>query len=164
MLLSDIGLNEVHIGEALEKRRKAINMSKSDLARKIGVRQQHINKVFENETIDTGKLILASRALSFNFFTLYSSKSNNVSAFLSAVALGDGNAENMIGDAAIASQLQLQAVQINDMNENKEILKDQVQTLKDQVETLKSQVKLQESTIKEKDDIIAHYKDLVNKK
>ena len=145
--MSDIGLKEVHIGEAIDQRRKDIKMSKSELARKIGMRQQHINKLLDSETIDTGKLIQISRTLSFNFFSLYSTNNNNVSAFLSSIALGNGDATTMIGDASIASQLQLQAVQIEDMSEKEVLLKDQIETLKDQVSILKSQLKFMHTTM-----------------
>lgn len=142
----DIGLKEIHIGKAIDKRREDLNMTKTEFGRQIGIRQQHVNKIFENESIETGKLVKICHILNFNFFTLYCNLPN-VSANLSSIALGDGNAQNIIGDTAIASQLELQKQKIEDMTENKEILKDQI-------ETLKSQVKLLESTLLSKDNII----------
>lgn len=45
-------------------------MSKSELGRKIGVPQQHINRILERETMETSRLIKVSEALDFNFFSL----------------------------------------------------------------------------------------------
>ncbi|WP_286333391.1 helix-turn-helix transcriptional regulator, partial [Duncaniella freteri] len=99
----NIQLKEVHIGQEIDKRREELNMSKSEFGRLIGVPQQHVNRIFEKVSIDTVKLIKISRVLDFNFFSLYCDIPNNVYAYMAAVALGDGNAMNNIGDAALAT-------------------------------------------------------------
>jgi len=53
----NIQLKEVHIGQEIDKRREELNMSKSEFGRLIGVPQQHVNRIFENVSIDTVKLI-----------------------------------------------------------------------------------------------------------
>lgn len=63
----------VHIGEEIERRRKAMRMSKTELAKEIGVDRSHIYDLITQPSIDTGKLRLCSKALQFNFFTLLSS-------------------------------------------------------------------------------------------
>ena len=70
----DIDIKNVHIGEAIEKRRNELGLSKSELGRKIGVPQQHVNRILERETMETKRLIKVSEALGFNFFTLFCCK------------------------------------------------------------------------------------------
>lgn len=60
----------VHLGEEVERRRKAMRMSKTDLAKAIGVDRSHVYDMIDNPTMDTGKLRLCGRALGFNFFKL----------------------------------------------------------------------------------------------
>ena len=97
-------MKHVHVGQAIDKRRNELGLSKSELGRKIGVPQQHINRILERETMETSRLIKVSEALDFNFFSLFCPKQHHISAHLAAVAL-DGNANNLIGDAELAVQL-----------------------------------------------------------
>lgn len=85
----NIELKEVHIGKAIKERLNELKMTKTEFGRLIGVPQQHVNRIFERETIETKKLIKISRALDFNFFALFCQFPTNISAYLSAVALGD---------------------------------------------------------------------------
>lgn len=65
---------KVNIGLAIEQRINALGISKSELARRLGIAQQNVNKlVFERQSIDTEKLVEISQALDFDFFSLYSS-------------------------------------------------------------------------------------------
>ena len=100
----DIDIKNVHVGEAIEKRRNELGLSKSELGRKIGVPQQHVNRILERETMETKRLIKVSEALGFNFFTLFCPVQHQISAYLAAVTL-EGNAHNNIGDAELAAQL-----------------------------------------------------------
>lgn len=83
----DIDIKNVHIGEAIEKRRNELGLSKSELGRKIGVPQQHVNRILERETMETKRLIKVSEALGFNFFTLFCPVQHQISAYLAAVTL-----------------------------------------------------------------------------
>ena len=47
----DNDIKHVHVGQAIDKRRNELGLSKSELGRKIGVPQQHINRILERETI-----------------------------------------------------------------------------------------------------------------
>lgn len=94
----DNDIKHVHVGQAIDKRRNELGLSKSELGRKIGVPQQHINRILERETMETNRLIKVSEALDFNFFSLFCPKQHHISAHLAAVSL-DGNANNLIGDA-----------------------------------------------------------------
>lgn len=147
----NIELKEVHIGLAIDKRREELNMSKSEFGRLLKVPQQHVNRIFEKESIDTAKLIKICRVLDFNFFALYCEFPDNVYAFMAAVAMGNGDALNCIGDAALASQIEQLNFKLSSMEENRDTLKDQIAVLKDQVEQLKSQ-------LSDKDELINIYK------
>lgn len=152
----DIGIKEIHIGHEIDKRREQLKMSKSEFGRLIGVRQQHINKLLLNDSIESSKLVKISHVLNCNFFAMFCNLPTNVSACLSSISMGNGDAHNIIGDTGIASQMELQKQILADMNENKELLKDQIKILKDQVRIL-------ESNLKDKDDIIELYKRIERK-
>ncbi len=74
---------------------------------------------------------------------------------MAAVALGDGNAMNNIGDAALASIIEQQKQKIEGMEESKTLLVDQINGLKDQISQLKSQ-------LDDKNELINIYKQRVN--
>lgn len=142
----NIGLTPVHIGKAINEQREKKEMSKSEFARQLAIPQQHINRIFERETIDTGKLIKICQILEFNFFQLYSEIPKSINAYLAAVAF-QGNAENFIWDAVLASQLET-AIRDND-NKDKDIrrLEDHNKSLLENIEQLKS-------NLRDKDEII----------
>lgn len=141
----NIELKEVHIGKAIEEKFKKTDLNKSEFGRMIGVPQQHVNRLFERETIETGKLVRVSRALDFNFFSLFCASPHNISANLSAVSLGEGNSYNNIGDLALIAELEkVKAEKAAAERENK--------LLSDQIETLKSQ-------LADKDEIIRLHKE-----
>lgn len=142
-----IKLNKVNIGEEIKKRLEEKKMSKSEFARRIGAQQQHINRVFEKDTIETKRLEAVSEALDFNFFSLYCETPNNVFAYLAAVSMGDGDAINLTGDAALIAQMEV-------LREKVESLERERGTLTDQVESLKKNVAQLESNLRDKDEII----------
>lgn len=145
-----IELKDIHIGRAIKKRFDELNLTKTEFGHKIGVPQQHINRIFEKESIDTKRLVRICLALDYNFFQLYFNCPTNVTAHLSAVSLA-GAALNNIGDGALAAQIELQQQKISDMEESKHELKSQIQLLMDSVEQLKSQ-------LRDKDELISVYK------
>ncbi len=147
----DNDIKHVHVGQAIDKRRNELGLSKSELGRKIGVPQQHINRILERETMETNRLIKVSEALDFNFFSLFCPKQHNISAHLAAVAL-DGNANNLIGDAELA-------VQLSSEKKETENLRETIKLLKEQIESLNSQILRLDSNLKDKDVIIELLKD-----
>lgn len=142
----NIIVSPVHVGQAIEKRRNELGISKSELGRRIGVTQQHVNRILERETMETNKLVKVCEALDFNFFALFCPMQHQISAYLAAVAV-DGNAHNNIGDAELAAQLN--KVQSEVENKNETIL-----LLKEQIESLNAQIKRLDSNLKDKDAII----------
>lgn len=148
----NIELKEVHIGKAIKERLEEIKMTKTEFGRLIGVPQQHVNRIFERDTIETKKLMRICRALDFNFFALFCQFPTNISAYLSAVALGDGDANNNLGETAILSQLEILKVKLGEARGTETDLRDQIAGLKDNIEQLKS-------NLRDKDEIIALYKE-----
>ena len=74
---------------------------------------------------------------------------------MAAVALGDGNAMNNIGDAALATIIEQQKQKIEGMEESKALLNDQIKGLRDLITQLKSQ-------LDDKNELINIYKRQAN--
>ena len=144
----DNDIKHVHVGQAIDKRRNELGLSKSELGRKIGV---HINRILERDTMETSRLIKVSEALDFNFFSLFCPRQHHISAHLAAVSL-DGNANNLIGDAELA-------VQLSSEKKETENLRETIKLLKEQIESLNSQILRLDSNLKDKDVIIELLKD-----
>lgn len=141
----NVELKEVHIGKAIAEKFKKKDLNKSEFGRMIGVPQQHVNRIFERETIETGKLVRISRALDFNFFSLFCKLTHNISANLSAVALGEGDALNNVGDSGLITELEK-------IKGEKAVLEREKELLSEQIEILKSQ-------LADKDEIIRLHKE-----
>lgn len=78
----------VNIGLAIEQRVNELGISKSELARRLGIAQQNVNKVvFSKESLDTAKLVEISKALDFNFFELYVNVSAKTTSLFNAEEL-----------------------------------------------------------------------------
>jgi transcriptional regulator with XRE-family HTH domain len=94
-----IRINEVHIGQAIAQRIKELDITKTEFARRIGINQQHVNNLLERQSITTARLIVISKALDFNFFSLYCDI-NNISATNStlALSLGNGHALSVVSE------------------------------------------------------------------
>lgn len=142
----DIDVKPVHIGQAIDKRRLELGLSKSEFGRKIGVPQQHVNRILERETMETAKLIKVCQALDFNFFALFCSMSHQISAYLAAVTL-NGNAHNTIGDNELAAQLSKEQAVVESQKET-------IRLLKEQLDNLNTQINRLDSNLKDKDEII----------
>lgn len=133
-------LREIHIGAAIKKRLDELEMTKSEFGRLIGVPQQHVNRIFDKESIDTIRLAKICRALDFNFFALFCRFPTNVNAYLAAVALGDGDALNNIGDTALLAQIESQKVKVANLEKTEKDLRDQISVLQRSVDQLTSQL------------------------
>ena len=141
-----IDIKNVHVGEAIDRRRNELGLSKSELGRRIGVPQQHINRILERETMETNRLFKVSEALGFNFFSLVCPVQHQISAYLAAVTL-DGNANNNIGDTEIAAQLTKEQAVVESQKET-------IKLLKEQIDSLNAQITRLDSNLKDKDAII----------
>ncbi len=141
-----LGIQQVHVGQAIDKRRIELGLSKSEFGRKIGVPQQHVNRILERETMETVRLVKVCEVLDFNFFALFSPIQNQISAYLAAVTL-DGDAHNNIGDPALAAQLTKEQSIVESQNET-------IKLLREQIESLNAQIVRLDSNLKDKDAII----------
>lgn len=143
----NIELKSVHVGQEIAKRLNELNMTKTEFGRLIGVQQQHVNRILERDTMETKKLYRVCQVLDMNFFALFCKFPTSVNAYLAAVVLGDGEAMNNIGDAAILSEIEKLKSDVRRFKENNDLLKDQIELLK--------------NNMSDKDELIALYK--VNK-
>ena len=135
-----IDIKNVHVGEAIDRRRNELGLSKSELGRRIGVPQQHINRILERETMETNRLFKVSEALGFNFFSLFCPVQHQISAYLAAV-------NNNIGDTEIAAQLTKEQAVVESQKET-------IKLLKEQIDSLNAQITRLDSNLKDKDAII----------
>lgn len=150
----NIALKEVHVGQAISKRLEEMKITKTEFGRRIGVPQQHINRLLERDTMETKRLIKVCQALEYNFFALFCEFPTSVNAYLAAVALGDGDANNNIGDTSLLAQTEVYKERGTGLTENNANLKDQIGTLKDQISTLKETIVMLKSQLQDKEEII----------
>lgn len=127
----EVAVKSVHIGEAIEKRRLELDISKSELGRRIGVSQQHVNRILKRDTMESKKLVDLCHALDFNFFTLFCEVPPQISAYLAAVTL-HGDANNFIGDAQLIAELT--AERVAELTEKVEMQKEYIESLKNNLE------------------------------
>ncbi len=62
----------LNIGELIEKRLKEIQMSHAELARAVNMDQSNMKKLLGKPSMDTGRLVLFSQAMRYNFFMDFS--------------------------------------------------------------------------------------------
>jgi transcriptional regulator with XRE-family HTH domain len=85
-------MKKINIGSIIERRINKLGLSKSEFGRRIGVPQQHVNRILEKESIDTDKLITISEALGYNFFLEYLDA--DVAGTVTTTMSGNGNQWN----------------------------------------------------------------------
>jgi transcriptional regulator with XRE-family HTH domain len=110
-IVNKIGfMNElnVNIGLAIEQRVNELGISKSELARRLGIAQQNVNKVvFSKESLDTAKLLEISKALDYNFFELYANLSPKKTSLFNSSKLQSLINEKGLGNIEFASKVEL---------------------------------------------------------
>ncbi len=143
----NIPVNDVHIGKAIDEQREKLKLSKSEFGRRIGVPQQHVNRILERDTMETKRLVKVCQELDFNFFSLFCPlQAQRISAYLSAISLA-GDANNLIGDASLLAQLEKVKGELKEAQSDLEHEKRENQLLKEQIARL-------EANMKDKDAII----------
>ena len=136
----NIDIKDVHVGQAIDQRRNELGLSKSELGRRLGIPQQHINRLLERETMETKRLVKACKAL-------VCPVNPQISAYLAAVALDGGDANNNIGDSGLAAQLTAEQTKVENLNGT-------IKLLKEQIDSLNAQIIRLDSNLKDKDAII----------
>jgi len=66
-----ITTEKIHVGKLIKKIKTERKLISKILAEKIGYTEKNIYKLYKRENIDTGRLILISKHLNFNFFDIY---------------------------------------------------------------------------------------------
>lgn len=127
----DIPVKKVHIGKEIEKRLKDYGISKSEFGRRIGVRQQHVNRIFEMPSMDTEKLSDICVALDFNFFTFYVDFKQVIHAEKSALTWGNGHATVLIGDEALSAKVKELESEVKRLQSENATLAEQVKDKKE---------------------------------
>lgn len=132
----EVAVKSVHIGEAIEKRRLELDISKSELGRRIGVSQQHVNRILKRDTMESKKLVDLCHALDFNFFTLFCEVPPQISAYLAAVTLhGDANNLQLIAELTAERAKAAQAEErVAELTEKVEMQKEYIESLKNNLE------------------------------
>ena len=87
-------MKKINIGLVIEQRINKLGLSKSEFGRRIGIPQQHVNRILEKESIDTDKLITISEALGYNFFLEYLD-GDDVAGTATTVMSGAVNSNNV---------------------------------------------------------------------
>ncbi len=96
----------VNIGLAIEQRVNELGISKSELARRLGIAQQNVNKVvFSKESLDTAKLLDICKALDYNFFELYANVSMKKTSLLNTDKLQSLINERGLSNVEFASKV-----------------------------------------------------------
>lgn len=144
--MNSISIKTVHIGKAISDRLKKLRINKSEFSRRLGVPQQNINRLLEREHIDTKKLVKISEALDFNFFSLYCDGGpKSVSAHMSAVALGDGNASVLLGEQMCVAELEKEKTLNEILTQKIELLQKQIELLDENVASKNKIIELMEN-------------------
>lgn len=147
----NIELREIHIGEAVKRRFEELELTKTEFGRRIGVPKQHVNRIFQRETMETKRLVNICQALDYNFFSLFCDYTDS-DGTATAAREDSKLVNNSVGDTYLRSQIELYKERVDGLNENKDSLKDQIATLKDNIEQLKSQ-------LHDKDELISIYRE-----
>ena len=58
----------VHIGSSIERQLKESKMTQSEFAHQLGVKQPEVSRLLKRADLDTGKLVVISNLLKYNFF------------------------------------------------------------------------------------------------
>ena len=144
----NIELKDIHIGQEIKKRLDELQMTKTEFGRRIGVPQQHVNRIFDRDTIETKRLVKICHALDCNFFALFCQFPTNVNAYLAAVALGDGDANNNIGEAAVLSQVEVYKERVAGLEATQASMKGQIEQLRSQLTDKETIIELLKKTSK----------------
>jgi plasmid maintenance system antidote protein VapI len=143
----DIELKEAHVGQIIKDRLYELGMKKNTFAQKVGVPQQHINRILDRETMETAKLVKVSQVLGINIFAKFCNFPTQVSAYLSAVSMGNGDSNNNIGGAAVIAEMEKYKAKVESMQTNIKLLEDQIATLKQLNESQERTISILQSTL-----------------
>lgn len=120
----------VNIGLAIEQRVNELGISKSELARRLGIAQQNVNKVvFSKESLDTAKLMEISKALDYNFFELYANLSPKKTSLFNSAKLQSLINDKGLGNIEFASKVGLTRNELANILEGGDVCLSVVETI-----------------------------------
>lgn len=123
---------DIHIGEEIKSRFDKSGLSQKEFGSRIGMPQQNVSRVFNNESIDTKRLVAVSRALNFNFFELFTNieqREVHTEGDYSP-ASDSGDVSVVIGDAVLAERVRMLEQIIAEKDERIAEYKERVAELK----------------------------------
>lgn len=123
---------DIHIGEEIKSRFDKSGLTQKEFGSRIGMPQQNVSRVFNNESIDTKRLVAVSRALNFNFFELFTNiehREVHTEGDYSP-ASDSGDVSVVIGDAVLAERVRLLEQIIAEKDERIAEYKERVAELK----------------------------------
>lgn len=124
---------DIHIGEEIKCRFDKSGLTQKEFGARIGMPQQNICRVFNKESIDTKRLVAISRALQYNFFTLFTppvqiSIDGNHNQLNGKGAYGNINSG---GDAILVERIKSLEALLAEKNERIGELKERIKELKE---------------------------------
>lgn len=123
---------DIHIGEEIKSRFDKSGLTQKEFGSRIGMPQQNVSRVFNNESIDTKRLVAVSRALNFNFFELFTNiehREVHTEGDYSP-ASDSGDVSVVIGDAVLAERVRMLEQIIAEKDERIAEYKERVAELK----------------------------------
>lgn len=154
-------IEHINVGSAIEQRRKEMQITKTELGRRINVPQQHVNRILERETMETNKLVQVSEALEFNFFELFCpNKDERISAKNAAVAYNGNVTNTRVGDGVMDGSLAVANIQIASLQNERGTLKESNATLHSNLEDKERIIAM----MQEKMDMMQKAMDLMQEK
>lgn len=164
-------IRNVHIGKAIARRLAELNISKSELGRRIDIPQQHINRMLEKPSIDTARLVAVCNAMDFNFFSLFSkSVQEEIHAYVQTVAMDSAQIQNNAGSISqedydkLNKRVVIQEKEIEKRDGVIRDLKEKVTLLEAEIKSKEAQMSLHQVNIQSKDDNIAQLKSNIQTK
>lgn len=133
----EIEVKDVDLGSAVKKRFDELGLKKVQLAKILDIPQQHVNRLFMRDSMETAKLIKVCYALDFNFFSLFC-------AFAKKEKHDKRESEKI---SAMEKQLEVASKQ-------REIDKLKIESLNEQISVYRDQIEILKGSLKDKDVII----------
>lgn len=165
-----VELKSIHVGQAIDKRRKELKMSKTALGERIGVRQQHVNRILQRDTMETARLIRVCQVLDYNFFALFCPIQEYPSAYFKSQAGSDGIGEYENGESIMEKlnktidELKEKNIYVSRLEEKLANEQERADQLKQRIDDLKGRLGNLESNLKDKDVIIELLKERLQAK
>ena len=123
---------DIHIGNEIKCHFDRSNLTQKEFGAMIGMPQQNVCRVFNNESIDTKRLVAISRALQFNFFTLFTPpvQISIDGDYNQLNEKGSHGNINGLGDAVLLERIKSLEAILDEKNERITELKERIEELK----------------------------------